>query len=641
MGELVLLLGLFLGFIGLISILIPLKFLKIKSRKMGLGVLFVGLGVFILGGLSIPTPPVEAWVENSAPFSIIAEVEDDFTINSHEGFIIRVNGKEEEINSVNTDNGKMLFTLSNAIKANDKSITIEYNNEINGDDDSSILESFEAINIKNKTFAPKFNKAYISEDFPNLVVVLFNDQITSIHDEQDELGFKINVNDQIWPIDSAQIEENRIIFNLSERINYNDKISISYNELLGKIIDTHGAQNSLTSFKNKKVDNRLPKPETSREITTTSIRKISDEQPSTTKVTEVLESSVQVSETTKAMNTISKDTEKIEEKELDTTLKYEVNTSVIPEGAGIIVGSGIYKKGEKVTLTIEEAKGYEFEKWLEKTRPSGGFISFLKSLFRTDKVLSTNKEYSFIANDDIYIVAEFKVLPKHEVIASVIPDEAGIVIGSGTYIEGEYITLKAKAEEKYEFENWIDETGEVLSTNKEYAFIVKENLKLSAVFNAKAADYSQQEEEMAKKIKQFIDEFFFFNDMNFDYIENFTVNMIGNVIENPEEVYVNVHLNLEKWEEIDPNYKVHISWFAGAIIGNLVYQADGVDYFIDEIRIITKNFNSDKQHIEKLLLTGIEIKPILPSDYFITENGELFVIYKTWISKTEWQKRRQ
>jgi len=42
-----------------------------------------------------------------------------------------------------------------------------------------------------------------------------------------------------------------------------------------------------------------------------------------------------------------------------------------------------------------------------------------------------------------------------------------------------------------------------------------------------------------------------------------------------------------------------------------------------------------------LLLTGLYVKPIPPTNYFITNEEELIVIYKNWLSRSAWERRRQ
>jgi len=57
--------------------------------------------------------------------------------------------------------------------------------------------------------------------------------------------------------------------------------------------------------------------------------------------------------------------------------------------------------------------------------------------------------------------------------------------GSGNYIEGEQVTVKASPSSNYEFISW-EENGNVLSTNEEYTFEIEEDRDLIANFQTKA-----------------------------------------------------------------------------------------------------------------------------------------------------------
>ena len=59
--------------------------------------------------------------------------------------------------------------------------------------------------------------------------------------------------------------------------------------------------------------------------------------------------------------------------------------------------------------------------------------------------------------------------------------------GAGTYKEGESVTVTAnEPAEGKEFVGWQDETGKIVSTQKEYTFVVKDEMVLTAVYQDKA-----------------------------------------------------------------------------------------------------------------------------------------------------------
>ncbi len=70
---------------------------------------------------------------------------------------------------------------------------------------------------------------------------------------------------------------------------------------------------------------------------------------------------------------------------------------------------------------------------------------------------------------------------EYEVTAEANPAGAGDVTGSGTYQEGEEVTLRAKPEEGYRFDYWAVD-GEKVSTEKSYKLNIDRDIKISAHF---------------------------------------------------------------------------------------------------------------------------------------------------------------
>lgn len=58
----------------------------------------------------------------------------------------------------------------------------------------------------------------------------------------------------------------------------------------------------------------------------------------------------------------------------------------------------------------------------------------------------------------------------------------GTVDGSGTYTEGENVTIVATPDESYEFDGWYS-GGKKLSSSTTYSFTASKNVSISAVFN--------------------------------------------------------------------------------------------------------------------------------------------------------------
>lgn len=147
---------------------------------------------------------------------------------------------------------------------------------------------------------------------------------------------------------------------------------------------------------------------------------------------------------------------------------------------GILVVDGTKDKspvmaGEIVTITANPAKpGKVFDKWTCET--VGVTIEFASA---------TSKQTTFVMPaQDIKIKAHFKDI---EVAPSVeIKIEGGT--GAGTYKPGDSVTITANepAEGKV-FKCWKDEKGEIVSTDRSYAFTVNGETTLTAVYEDKAS----------------------------------------------------------------------------------------------------------------------------------------------------------
>lgn len=131
--------------------------------------------------------------------------------------------------------------------------------------------------------------------------------------------------------------------------------------------------------------------------------------------------------------------------------------------------------GEIVTITANPAKlGKVFDKWTCET--VGVTIEFASA---------TSKQTTFVMPaQDIKIKAHFKdiaVAPSVEIKV-----EGGT--GAGTYKPGDSVTITANepAEGKV-FKCWKDEKGEIVSTDKSYAFTVNGETTLTAVYEDKAS----------------------------------------------------------------------------------------------------------------------------------------------------------
>ena len=137
--------------------------------------------------------------------------------------------------------------------------------------------------------------------------------------------------------------------------------------------------------------------------------------------------------------------------------------SAYPVEGGIATGGGSYLYGDNLTVTATANEGYNFISWVED-----------------DNVVSTEANYSFTVTGSRSLTAIFD-LKTFEIVASVDPEEAASISGSGTYNYGEQVTLTFDRNEDWAFQNWT-ENGEVVSEESTYTFIATESRNLVAHF---------------------------------------------------------------------------------------------------------------------------------------------------------------
>ena len=149
------------------------------------------------------------------------------------------------------------------------------------------------------------------------------------------------------------------------------------------------------------------------------------------------------------------------------TANYEdIEYTVTVNGGTTINEKAKAKYGETVTITATVPTGKRFVEW---TSESG--IAF------ADK---TNATTTFtMPAEDVTVTATFE-------------DETYRITvnggtGSGTYKEGESVTITAEDKEGKEFKGWKDESGKIVSTKKEYTFKVEGEKNLTAVYEDKSS----------------------------------------------------------------------------------------------------------------------------------------------------------
>ena len=143
---------------------------------------------------------------------------------------------------------------------------------------------------------------------------------------------------------------------------------------------------------------------------------------------------------------------------------YTISASASPAAGGTISGAGSYNHGQTVTLSATANTGYNFVNWTEN-----------------GSVVSIDAEYSFTATANRTLVANFEAI-SYTISASANPTNGGTVSGADNYIYGASCTLTATANTGYQFVNWTDSEGSVVSSDASYTFTVTGDFTYQANF---------------------------------------------------------------------------------------------------------------------------------------------------------------
>ena len=128
-------------------------------------------------------------------------------------------------------------------------------------------------------------------------------------------------------------------------------------------------------------------------------------------------------------------------------------------------GEGVFIQGASVTITANEPTiGKKFSGWT---------IEGISGLDTTKTSLTFNMPANAVT-----------ATANYEDIEYTITVNGGT--GGGTYKQGDEVTVTAEDKEGKEFVGWKDESGEIVSTKKEYTFEVKDEMVLTAVYQDKA-----------------------------------------------------------------------------------------------------------------------------------------------------------
>ena len=113
---------------------------------------------------------------------------------------------------------------------------------------------------------------------------------------------------------------------------------------------------------------------------------------------------------------------------------YTITAEASPLEAALVEGGGTYAEGETVMLAVSPNMGWIFDQWQDG---------------------NTDNPRTITVTGDATYTAECSQMT-YSINVSANPAEGGTVEGSGTYPYGEYVVLRAHANEGYDFLNWND-----------------------------------------------------------------------------------------------------------------------------------------------------------------------------------------
>ncbi len=148
---------------------------------------------------------------------------------------------------------------------------------------------------------------------------------------------------------------------------------------------------------------------------------------------------------------------------------YTITATANPANGGTVSGGGTFNYGQSCTLTATPATGYNFVRWT-----------------KNGQQVSTNATYTFSVTESAAFVAQFQ-LQSYAIFVSAYPVEGGITTGGGSYLYGDNLTVKATANEGYNFISWV-EGDNVVSTEANYSFTVTGSRSLTAIFELKTLE---------------------------------------------------------------------------------------------------------------------------------------------------------
>lgn len=139
-----------------------------------------------------------------------------------------------------------------------------------------------------------------------------------------------------------------------------------------------------------------------------------------------------------------------------------LDTTCMPVNGGTTSGDGSYAPNGQANVTATPAPGFTFVQWTDN-----------------GQVVSSNATYMQTMDVNHSLVAHF--LPTYAVTTSSSSQAGGTTTGSGTFAEGQSVTVTAVPAVGYAFTNWT-ENGGIVSSTATFTFSVASNRELVANF---------------------------------------------------------------------------------------------------------------------------------------------------------------
>ncbi|NPD47893.1 MULTISPECIES: GLUG motif-containing protein [unclassified Lentimicrobium] len=142
-----------------------------------------------------------------------------------------------------------------------------------------------------------------------------------------------------------------------------------------------------------------------------------------------------------------------------------------PEEGGQLTGAGNHISGSDVQIEAIANANYNFLNWTDE---DGNQIS-------SDAITNIT-----IGEDDISLIANFEYSPVYYSLSlSATPENSAILVGDGNYLIGEEVEISAEADGYYSFDNWTNESGDIISEDQYTTFVMPEaNTNLVAHFHS-------------------------------------------------------------------------------------------------------------------------------------------------------------